>query len=698
MRTLARGAFGRVAAIRAAPAALALVLIAAGGCGRRGPPLAPLQVDPETPRVLPLRQENGAVVVRWYAPRLDSGGDPADLRLRKAIVSYRLLDLHALAAEERASQRQPPEEVDEDEVEAPPPADEAADGSLEPESPGTGGEPAAEAAAPEPVATAPGEEAPPPGAEPPGTAEPETEGQPPEGEPGEAPEPEQPPEPREEQPPAGGAPPAEADPEPEAEGEPEPESPESGAEPGPGEPAAGEAGGETPPEPPEPQAGQGPEPPQTGEEPGPGEPAAEEAGGETPAGIPEAEPEPESQATGEEPGPGEPAGEETGGETPAETLEPEAEPEPTGTLLDYEDLEFELLSEIDSEEPGEERVLELPVEPDWIGRRLEITVRYEARGGASEESEPQSLDVTGPLPLVEGVVVEVGPRELTISWQDPRDALGETPLAAPVFEVFRRRGEESERLGRSFGTSQADADVLWGEEVCYRARLVVAGSAEESVIPDPGPTAPDAGEPGGAGEATTPDESVEGAATPDESIEEATIPEEAGEETPAPVDMAEGGAPGTPAPESPAPQEDAAPLPEEPLADDASWSPIPIRVPGTGAGAVSVGPMSAEECVTAVDVFPPVPPSDLRLFWRSEQTELSWRESASTDVAGYHVYRSGPDGDGFQRLTESPVERTSYTDAARDPRAAYRYAITAVDGADTPNESLPSDPRTANPR
>ena len=139
-------------------------------------------------------------------------------------------------------------------------------------------------------------------------------------------------------------------------------------------------------------------------------------------------------------------------------------------------------------------------------------------------------------------------------------------------------------------------------------------------------------------------------------------------------------------------------MPEEPEAGEAPWTPIPIRVPGAGTGALSVGPMSAEECVTPVDVFPPVPPSDLRLFWRSEATELSWRDSASTDVAGYHVYRSGPDGTGFQRLTESLVEQTSYTDAARDPRGAYRYAVTAVDGADPPNESLPSDPRTANPR
>ena len=102
--------------------------------------------------------------------------------------------------------------------------------------------------------------------------------------------------------------------------------------------------------------------------------------------------------------------------------------------------------------------------------------------------------------------------------------------------------------------------------------------------------------------------------------------------------------------------------------------------------------MSAEECVTPVDVFPPVPPSDLRLFWRSEATELSWMDSASTDVAGYHVYRSGPDGTGFQRLTESLIEQTSYTDAARDPRGTYRYAVTAVDGADPRTRACPPTP------
>ena len=339
-------------------------------------------------------------------------------------------------------------------------------------------------------------------------------------------------------------------------------------------------------------------------------------------------------------------------------------------LLDYDDLEFEVLSEVDSEVLGEERVLELPVDPEWVGRRLEITVRYEARGGSSEESEPQALDVAGPLPLVREVGVDVGPQALTVRWLDPRAGLeSASPLTDPIFEVFRRRNGPAERLGRSFGPTLADSEVIWGEKVCYSVRLVMAGGDDERVLPDPGP---DPADPGASD----------------------------GTETPAFQDPdVEGVAPTEPSQESASPNEDpASSVPDVPEAAETPWSPIPIRVPGTGSSALSVGPQSPEACVTPVDVFPPLPPSDLRLFWRAEQTELSWRESVSEDVVGYHVYRSGPDGSGFQRLTQSPIEQTTFGDGARDPRGAFRYAVTAIDGADPPNESLPSESRGANPR
>ena len=672
MKAVAENASGRGTPPRTVLGALTFALILGmAGCGRRGPPLAPIQVDPETPRVLPLRQENGRVLVRWYAPRLDDGGDAAELRLRRAIVSYRVVDILGLAAEERASQRQPPEEVDEEEPEETTSGDEDTIGTSEPEDPGTGtAEETAPEAEPGTVEAPTGEETPAQDPDPPGTAEPETEEPSPEGAPsGEAlpeepePEPDQPPEAEPDQPP-----------------EAEPEQPP-------------EAGPEQPPEAEPEQAPEAePEQPPEAEPEQPPDTEPEQLPDTEPEQPPEAEPEQAPATapdeTGEEPDTGEPAAGETGGDDPVEAPEPEAEPEPAGVLLDYEDLEFEVLSEIESEVPGEERVLELPVEPDWIGRRLEITIRYEARRGASEESEIRSLDVTGPLPAVEGISVDVGPSALTVRWRDSRSALeGPLPLSDPVFEVFRRRGGEPERLGRSFGLQQADTEVVWGEEICYQARLVVAGSTEEGVIPDPGPVLP---------ESAGADEGVGGAIAADG--EEAPAATESGEEAPAPLEAGESGTSVLPVTESGDPQGESALPQEAPEPEEAAWDPIPIRVPGAGSGAVSVGPMSAEVCVTPVDVFPPLPPSDLRLFWQAQQTDLSWRESTSTDVVGYHVYRSGPDGTEFARLTPSPVEQTSFADTARDPRGAYRYAITAVDGADSPNESLPSDSRRVNPR
>lgn len=548
---------------RTAIVAFALALAAAtGACGRRGPPLAPLQVDPETPQLFPLRQEAEQVVIRWLAPRLSSDGSAADLRLRKAVVSYRVVDILRLAAEERASRRADAAGEAEEEIEASLPEGEVPDEMPGPAPP--------EEAASEP--DAPADE--PPVAEP---AAPESE--------------------------TGSAQVSAPDPPPDSE---TPRGPDS-AEPVPPPPEVPEAG----------------DPQEEPEEPEAGEPPAEES------------------------------------------AEPPADPEPTGTLLDYDDLEFEVLSEVDSETRGEERTLELPVESDWVGRRLEIRVRYEARGGASEESELQSLDITGPLPVVEDVQLEVGPRAVTVRWRDSRPDLQEAmPLADPSFEVFRRRGGQQDRVGRAVGPTLTDSDLVWGEEVCYSARLVVAGGDEERVLPDPGPEV-----------ASAEPEAVEG---------ERAVPEEAGDSgprtAPAPDPVAAGEGTTTPASEPP------------------PWTPIPIRVPGAGSAALSVGPASDEVCLVPVDTFPPTPPSDLRLFWQAARTDLSWRESVSTDVVGYHVYRSGPDGDGFARLTLEPVEETVFGDADRDSRGNYRYAVTAVDAADPPNESLPSDSRQVTPR
>ncbi len=121
-------------------------------------------------------------------------------------------------------------------------------------------------------------------------------------------------------------------------------------------------------------------------------------------------------------------------------------------------------------------------------------------------------------------------------------------------------------------------------------------------------------------------------------------------------------------------------------------------VPPTGSTAWSAGPLSAAACVVPVDLFPPPPPSDLRLLWGPEETELSWNESPAPDLAGYHVYRWAPEGSGSERLTAVPLEVPVFRDTERDPAIAYGYAVTAVDRSDPPNESPRSPPVRATPR
>lgn len=530
------------------------VLPAAAGCGRRGPPQPPIRNLPEAPRLLPLRQEGGEIAIRWFAPRLAEDGSVEGLRLRRAVVLYRLVDIHQLAAAARASRRSSgePEELAPEEEEA-------------------GAE-----------TSSPGEEAP---------VEPE-------------------------------APPAE-DPAPEPPTDPPP-SGDEGRETGGDEP-------ETAPADPEPEPFADSDPP--------ADPEAAEAGAAAPAA--EAAPEGETAAAKED----------------DEDREVPDEPEDSGpepVRLDYEEIEFATLTEVDSETLGEEKVFHLPVEPGWVGQRLEVAVRYESGAGPSEESDSRSLDITGPLPTVERVGIETAQSELTIRWADPRsEVAAATVLSDPIFEVLRRRAGDSETAGRSRGLALADRDFAWGEEVCYRVRLLLAGDDEERVIADPGPESDPAPEP----------------------------PEEPAAPSPGPGDP--GGPAGALA---------------EGVVSPAGWTPAPVTVPAAGAGALSVGPWSSETCIAPTDVFPPPPPSDLRLFWRPERTELSWADSGAEDLAGYHVYRSPAGGSAFGRLTESPVEIPVFADSDRDPQLAYHYAVTAVDGADPPNESRPSEAAVVNPR
>ncbi len=419
-------------------------------CGLRAPPPGPYDLEPEAPEVEPLRQEGGEIEVRWTAPTVASGRLLGERDLRRAVIRYRLLDLPALAAEQRELRRQEAAEAlaeAESETNAP---DEGTEETTDP--PETGEEPPA----PDP----PAEEQPP--ADPPETGEEPPAPDPPDEEPA----PTDPPE-------TGEEPPA---PDPPAEEQPPADPPETGEEP----PAP-----EHPDEEPAPT-----DPPETGEEPAAPDPPAEEqppadppeTGEQPPGDPPETDPDPDEETPEEQ----EPAAV----EEPSPTDGEEGEPRPEPFDLELDDIPFEQLAEVESRQPGEDRVYRVPVGDGWAGQRIEITVHYETGGEPGEESDVRSLDVGDPLPAPGDVSVGTGEQQLTVEWSA-------VPPPGAQFEVARRRGEVEEIAGRANEPPFTDAEeVRFGEEVCYRVRLVVPGGEEAVEIPDPGRPAEPSGEDG----------------------------------------------------------------------------------------------------------------------------------------------------------------------------------------------------------
>jgi len=92
-----------------------------------------------------------------------------------------------------------------------------------------------------------------------------------------------------------------------------------------------------------------------------------------------------------------------------------------------------------------------------------------------------------------------------------------------------------------------------------------------------------------------------------------------------------------------------------------------------------------------VDLFPPAPPQGLAAVAEQGVIRLFWRPNRESDLAGYRVYRAdGPTG-ALRLLAPDPLTATTYTDKDVLRGVVYSYAVTALDGAGPPNESLYSD-------
>lgn len=104
-------------------------------------------------------------------------------------------------------------------------------------------------------------------------------------------------------------------------------------------------------------------------------------------------------------------------------------------------------------------------------------------------------------------------------------------------------------------------------------------------------------------------------------------------------------------------------------------------------------PDSAEVTAAPHDMTPPAPPAGITVVPGIGRVFLTWNENKETDLAGYHVYRSLKSGGERERLTEKPLNRTTFSDETVKQGATYYYSISAVDKSG--NESAGSKEKKA---
>lgn len=102
---------------------------------------------------------------------------------------------------------------------------------------------------------------------------------------------------------------------------------------------------------------------------------------------------------------------------------------------------------------------------------------------------------------------------------------------------------------------------------------------------------------------------------------------------------------------------------------------------------------SEEVSATPKDMTPPDKPTGLTVVPGVGRAFLTWNENKERDLAGYRVYRSTRTGKDYERLTDTVLTRTTFSDETAKPGATYYYRITAVDRAD--NESTGSEEKKA---
>jgi fibronectin type 3 domain-containing protein len=119
-----------------------------------------------------------------------------------------------------------------------------------------------------------------------------------------------------------------------------------------------------------------------------------------------------------------------------------------------------------------------------------------------------------------------------------------------------------------------------------------------------------------------------------------------------------------------------------------------VRAVRTDPRVSAAGPPSNPVMASPADTTPPRPPSNLVVVPAPGALRLAWTASPDDDVALYAVYRA-PGAGALIRVGTALAGTTTFIDHDVRAGTAYRYAVTAIDRARTPNESARSNEATA---
>lgn len=116
-----------------------------------------------------------------------------------------------------------------------------------------------------------------------------------------------------------------------------------------------------------------------------------------------------------------------------------------------------------------------------------------------------------------------------------------------------------------------------------------------------------------------------------------------------------------------------------------------VRAVATSATGTRESAPTNAASITPRDVYPPRGPTGLAVAVEGRVIKVYWFPNDEADLGGYRVYRRQKESEEFAMIEVVDAAATSFGDGTVLPGVRYDYRVTAIDRADPPNESPPSD-------